>query len=119
MFTVTEAEGAARRHESLIAVVASTSPRWVQGCQTARAQYDRCNAAILLHFTTPEAMPDFASYLAQRGTGLAGVVIGFGVRGNPELTVYFEQLVDAVREGAPTNTLDAIQRHFPGVKEVA
>lgn len=29
------------------------------------------------------------------------VVIGFGIRGNPALTVYFEGLVDAVREWAP------------------
>ncbi|EIM84980.1 uncharacterized protein STEHIDRAFT_112489 [Stereum hirsutum FP-91666 SS1] len=29
------------------------------------------------------------------------VVIGFGIRGNPALTVFFEGLVDAVREWAP------------------
>lgn len=29
------------------------------------------------------------------------VVIGFGIRGNPKLTVFFEGLVDAVREWAP------------------
>lgn len=51
------------------------------------------------------------------------VVIGFGVRGKPELTLYFERLVNAVREYAPQaklgfntlpeNTLDAAKRLAP------
>ena len=52
-----------------------------------------------------------------------GVVIGFGVRGNSDLTVFFEQIVNVVREHAPTakllfnsspgSTLDAAKRWFP------
>jgi hypothetical protein len=51
-----------------------------------------------------------------------GIVIGFGVRGNPEMTVLFEEIVDAVRKHAPQaklmfnsspeTSLDAIKRHF-------
>ncbi|KAK9836822.1 hypothetical protein WJX74_008973 [Apatococcus lobatus] len=53
----------------------------------------------------------------------AGVVVGFGVRAQPEHTFTFEQLVEAVRRGSPeaklmfnTNpgsTLEAIQRWLP------
>ena len=52
-----------------------------------------------------------------------GVVVGFGVRAQPEHTFIFEQLVEAVRHGSPeaklmfnTNpgsTLEAIQRWLP------
>ncbi|EIM80583.1 uncharacterized protein STEHIDRAFT_172341 [Stereum hirsutum FP-91666 SS1] len=51
------------------------------------------------------------------------VVIGFGVRGKPELTLYFEKLVNAIREYAPQaklgfnsspgETLDAAKRLAP------
>lgn len=51
------------------------------------------------------------------------VVIGFGVRGKPELTLYFERLVNAIREYAPQaklgfnsspgETLDAAKRLAP------
>lgn len=54
-----------------------------------------------------------------------GVVIGFGVRGSPELTVFFEEMVNTIQEHAPkakflfnTNTspltaVDAARRWFP------
>ncbi|KAK9864255.1 hypothetical protein WJX84_009721 [Apatococcus fuscideae] len=53
----------------------------------------------------------------------AGVVVGFGVRGHPEHTYLFEQLVKAVRAGAPKavlmfntspdTTLEALKRWLP------
>lgn len=52
-----------------------------------------------------------------------GVVIGFGIRGNADDTIWFEALVDCVREcapaaklmfnSAPENAIDAIKRWFP------
>ncbi|KAI8922507.1 hypothetical protein DFJ77DRAFT_538042 [Powellomyces hirtus] len=55
-----------------------------------------------------------------------GVVIGNGVRSAQPLTVWFEQLVNAIRETTPdakilfntipTDTIDAIRRWFPGPK---
>lgn len=51
------------------------------------------------------------------------VVVGFGVRGNPGLTHFFEQIINSVHELAPSakilfntmpdNTLDAVKRWFP------
>jgi len=52
-----------------------------------------------------------------------GVVVGFGVRGEPSLTVFFEQIVNVVREHSPTtkllfntspgSTIDAAKRWLP------
>ncbi|KAF7964960.1 hypothetical protein HWV62_1312 [Athelia sp. TMB] len=52
-----------------------------------------------------------------------GVIIGFGVRGAPELTVFFEKTVNAIKDALPTakllfnssplSTLDAVTRNFP------
>ena len=52
-----------------------------------------------------------------------GVIIGFGVRGTPELTGFFEEAVNAIKEALPTarllfnssppSTLDAVKRNFP------
>lgn len=52
-----------------------------------------------------------------------GVMIGFGVRGNPDLTVWFEEIVNIVREHAPhakfmfnadpQSSLEAAKRWFP------
>ena len=63
--------------------------------------------------------------MKQHGSQLDGVMIGFRVRGNAELTLFFEQLVDTVRVYAPgakllfnskpTDSLQSIQRHFPQV----
>ena len=51
-----------------------------------------------------------------------GVVIGFGVRANANLTPFFEQLVNTVHEHAPqakllfntrpSDTMDAVKRNF-------
>eukprot|EP01117_Protostelium_nocturnum_P019206 TRINITY_DN826_c0_g1_i1.p1 TRINITY_DN826_c0_g1~~TRINITY_DN826_c0_g1_i1.p1 ORF type:complete len:158 (-),score=33.01 TRINITY_DN826_c0_g1_i1:75-548(-) len=52
-----------------------------------------------------------------------GICIGFGVRSQPQLTVFFEDLVNAVMKNsvhsqlifntAPENTLEAIKRRLP------
>ncbi|KAF7975242.1 hypothetical protein HWV62_10214 [Athelia sp. TMB] len=52
-----------------------------------------------------------------------GVIIGFGVRRAPELTVFFEEAVNAIKDALPTakllfnssplSTLDAVKRNFP------
>jgi hypothetical protein len=52
-----------------------------------------------------------------------GVIIGFGVRGNRALTVWFEMLVNTVREispetklvfnSSPDSTFDAVKRNLP------
>lgn len=52
-----------------------------------------------------------------------GVIFGWGIRGNPEMTVLFEELVDCVRtmspgtkimfNTSPDSTLDAAKRSFP------
>ena len=97
------------------------------GCDALQASYDRCNAHLSLFYTTPDTVDEFVAYMKQHGSQLDGVVIGFGVRGNPELTPFFEQLVDAVRvyapkarlifNSSPTNSLQGIQRYFPQIQE--
>ncbi|KAF7978470.1 hypothetical protein HWV62_45593 [Athelia sp. TMB] len=52
-----------------------------------------------------------------------GVMIGFGVRGAPELTVFFEETLNAIKDtlpkarllfnSSPPSTLDAVKRNFP------
>jgi len=52
-----------------------------------------------------------------------GVIVGFGVRGDPDLTVFFEQIINAVQQYSPTtkllfnsspdSVLDAAKRGFP------
>lgn len=52
-----------------------------------------------------------------------GVMIGFGVRGNPKHTVFFEALVNLAKDSAPSakllfnsspqTTMDALQRQLP------
>ncbi|KAF7975235.1 hypothetical protein HWV62_10200 [Athelia sp. TMB] len=52
-----------------------------------------------------------------------GVIIGFGVRGAPELTVFFEEAVNVIKDTLPTtkllfnssplSSLDAVKRNFP------
>jgi len=98
-----------------------------QAVTEAQAQYKRCNCDIQGFTPSPEGdLSDLVSRLQSHK--LDGVVIGFGVRSNPDHTVLFERIVDAVRTHAPqaklmfnsspTNTLAAIQRSFPEVKEV-
>lgn len=58
-----------------------------------------------------------------KGKNWDGVLVGFGVRGNPDLTVFFEQIVNTAREHAPAakllfnsspeSTVDAVKRWFP------
>ena len=90
----------------------------------ADEEYAACNADVQKYHTTPEQLQETAEYL--RSHRLDGVVIGMGVRGNPELTHWFEQLIGAVRQHAPharlmfntrpDDALEAIQRWFPQVK---
>jgi hypothetical protein len=52
-----------------------------------------------------------------------GVIVGNGIRGNPDMTPSFEKIVNAIKELAPqakimfnttpVTSLDAIQRQFP------
>ena len=102
-------------------------PQIAAGCRELEATFSRCNAHLSLLYIAPGTMDDFIAYLKQHGSELDGVVIGFGVRGMVPLTVFFEQVVDAVRVHAPKakllfntspgDTMEAIQRHFPEVRE--
>jgi len=57
-----------------------------------------------------------------RNSHVDGLVIGMGVRGNPELTYFMEQIINGVIEvqpnikimfnTLPTNTIDAVKRWF-------
>ncbi|KAG8993763.1 hypothetical protein FRB94_006622 [Tulasnella sp. JGI-2019a] len=52
-----------------------------------------------------------------------GIIIGFGVRGNPKMTEYFEAIVNTIREYAPQakfifnhsppSSLDGVKRQVP------
>jgi hypothetical protein len=98
-----------------------------KGMDATLALYARVNCSMDCLFVTPEEMHKVVAYL-QSHPQLSGVVLGFGVRGNPDLTVFFEETVQAVREHAPQarlifntrpdDSLQAIQRSFPQVKVI-
>ena len=70
-----------------------------------------------------ECVDKLKNVLSGHNNNVDGVVIGNGIRSSGELTVQFEQLVNVVRERAPTakllfnttpaDTIDAIRRWFP------
>ena len=75
------------------------------------------------YWVVPEDPIDkFKNELISRPDVVA-VVIGFGVRGNPGMTILFEQLVNTIVEVAPKkrilfnsnvmSTIDAIKRYSP------
>lgn len=79
-------------------------------------------------FVTFAAVPEegtttLLEALKERQPHWDGIVLGFGVRGNPEMTVWFEEIVNAVREKSPKtkflfntspdSTLEAAKRNFP------
>ena len=81
-----------------------------------------------INFEVVGASPDkcvdkLTQVLSGHNDKVDGVVIGNGFRSSGELTVQFEQLVNLVRERAPTakllfnttpaDTIDAIRRWFP------
>ena len=81
-----------------------------------------------INFELVGASPDtcvdkLKQVLSSHNNTVDGVVIGNGFRSSGELTVQFEQLVNVVRERAPTakllfnttpaDTMDAIRRYFP------
>ena len=100
-------------------------PKVRQGMDAIMAEYKRANCVMDCLFVSPEEMDRVVSYLHSHPQ-LSGVVLGFGVRGNAELTVFFEEIVQAVREHAPQarlifntrpdDSVQAIQRSFPQVK---
>lgn len=75
-------------------------------------------------FASPDDPRSIQAYIdALKSRHWDGVIIGFGVRGNPKLTVYFEMLVNMVVEhspgtkllfnSSPDSTLDAAKRQVP------
>lgn len=77
------------------------------------------------HFApeTEEAVAQLSEKLKERKPHWDGVMFGFGYRGNPEMTVLFEELVNCVRtqspdskilfNSSPESTVDAAKRNFP------
>ena len=71
---------------------------------------------------TPEDSPDKLK-AELTASPLDAVIFGFGIRGNPELTVWFEQMLNSVIElapkakvlfnSSPPTTMDAVRRWFP------
>ena len=109
------------------AIPAEIRPKIAAAIQHAEEEFARTNATIRQMSASPA---DSSAFVAQLKEGsVAGVVIGNGVRSNPGLTVFFEQLVDLVHVHAPQaklmfntkpdDTLEAIQRWFPQIKIVS
>ncbi|KAF7965201.1 hypothetical protein HWV62_45089 [Athelia sp. TMB] len=72
----------------------------------------------------PDDAPAKAALAAQlKERKYDGVVFGYGLRGVPELTVFFEEAVNLVKDAlpgarllfnfSPASTLDAVKRNFP------
>lgn len=92
------------------------------GIEKVLADTTAAGYAISAFFLQPDdGMAPLIAELKQKSYD--GVMIGFGVRGTPELTVFFEDIVNTVREHAPSakllfnssppTTLDAAKRGFP------
>ena len=77
----------------------------------------------LVGATPDECVDKLKQVLSGHSNRVDGVVIGNGFRSSGELTVQFEQLVNLVRERAPSakllfnttpaDTIDAVRRWFP------
>ena len=109
-------------------IPAHIQPHLKQSVAAVWSTLSRANCSSSPLHVAENDLPLVASYLQQHKAELSGVVIGMGVRSSAQLTPFFEQLVDCVREHAPqaklifnsspTDALDAIQRWFPEVKIV-